>query len=94
MEIQQNKRAYHNRAIFLMILFRFSRIKVFNRMGNNSYVDQQTLPAPMFARYIRFHPISQHSWNTLRVEVYELQGIYSFIFTLLNIINVNLKAVG
>lgn len=49
-------------------------------MGNNSYVDQQTLPAPMSARYIRFHPISQHSWNTLRVEVYE--GIYSFIFTL------------
>ena len=61
-------------------------------MGNNSYVDRQTLPAPMSARYIRFHPISQHSWNTLRVEVYE--GIYSFIFTLLNIINVNLKAVG
>ncbi|XP_067035066.1 uncharacterized protein [Acropora muricata] len=44
---------------------------VFTRLGNNSYVDQQTLPAPMSARYIRFHPISQHSWNTLRVEVYE-----------------------
>ncbi|XP_044166885.1 uncharacterized protein LOC114952391 isoform X3 [Acropora millepora] len=45
---------------------------VFTRLGNNSYVDQQTLPAPMSARYIRFHPISQHSWNTLRVEVYEV----------------------
>ncbi|XP_067057395.1 uncharacterized protein [Acropora muricata] len=45
---------------------------VFTRMGNNSYVDRQTLPAPMSARYIRFHPISQHSWNTLRVEVYEV----------------------
>ncbi|KAK2546827.1 Coagulation factor VIII, partial [Acropora cervicornis] len=44
---------------------------VFTRMGNNSYVDRQTLPAPISARYIRFHPISQHSWNTLRVEVYE-----------------------
>ena len=61
-------------------------------MGNNSYVDRQTLPASMSARYIRFHPISQHNWNTLRVEVYE--GINSFIFILLNIINVNLKAVG
>jgi len=44
---------------------------VFTRMGNNFYVDRQTLPAPMSARYIRFHPISQHNWNTLRVEVYE-----------------------
>ena len=75
-----------------MILYRFSQIKVFTRLGNNSYVDQQTLPAPMSARYIRFHPISQHSWNTLRVEVYE--GIYSFIFTLLNISNVNFNAGG
>ncbi|XP_044168465.1 contactin-associated protein-like 2 [Acropora millepora] len=44
---------------------------VFTRMGNNFYVDRQTLPAPISARYIRFHPISQHIWNTLRVEVYE-----------------------
>ncbi|XP_029182218.2 contactin-associated protein-like 5 [Acropora millepora] len=44
---------------------------VFTRMGNSSYVDRQTLPMPMSASYIRFHPISQHSWNTLRVEVYE-----------------------
>ncbi|XP_068670713.1 lactadherin-like isoform X2 [Montipora foliosa] len=44
---------------------------IFTRQGDNNYIDQETLPVTVFARYIRFHPISQHAWNTLRVEVYE-----------------------
>ncbi|XP_068738040.1 uncharacterized protein, partial [Montipora capricornis] len=32
---------------------------------------RKRLPVTVFARYIRFHPISQLSWNALRVEVYE-----------------------
>ncbi|XP_068689627.1 lactadherin-like, partial [Montipora foliosa] len=44
---------------------------IFTRQGDHNYIDQETLPVTVFARYIRFHPISQHAWNTLRVEVYE-----------------------
>ncbi|XP_068681245.1 adhesion G protein-coupled receptor L4-like isoform X1 [Montipora foliosa] len=44
---------------------------IFTRLGDDSYIDQKTLPVTVFARYIRFHPISQHYWNALRVEVYE-----------------------
>ncbi|XP_068748139.1 uncharacterized protein [Montipora capricornis] len=44
---------------------------IFTRQGGSNYIDQKTLPVTVFARYIRFHPISQLSWNVLRVEVYE-----------------------
>ncbi|XP_068748140.1 lactadherin-like [Montipora capricornis] len=44
---------------------------IFTRLGDYSYIDQKTLPVTVFARYIRFHPISQHYLNALRVEVYE-----------------------
>ena len=55
----------------LSLFFPLSLMKVFTRMGNNYYVDQQTLPVPMSARFIRFHPITQKYWNNFRVEVYE-----------------------
>ena len=45
--------------------------KVFTRQGDNYFTDQKTLPVTVSARYIRFHPMTQESWNTLRVEVYE-----------------------
>ena len=45
--------------------------KVFTRQGDNYFTDQKTLPVTVSARYIRFHPMTQEYWNTLRVEVYE-----------------------
>ena len=55
---------------------------MFTRLGNNSYIDQQTLPTPITGRYIRFHPITQKYWNNFRVEVYE--GIFFFISLSIN----------
>ena len=46
-------------------------IKVFTRLTDGITTDQQTLPGTVSARYIRFHPITQYEWNTLRVEVYK-----------------------
>ncbi|KAL9956906.1 hypothetical protein ACROYT_G038461 [Oculina patagonica] len=52
--------------------------------GNNEEVEflrsgrstnQQRLPVPLVARYIRFHPTKQENWNYLRVEVYGTQTI-------------------
>ncbi|XP_068704778.1 uncharacterized protein, partial [Montipora foliosa] len=58
---------------------------IFTRQGDSNYIDQETLPVTVFARYryIRFHPISQHAWNTLRVEVYEGNASLSPCSTLL-----------
>ncbi|XP_068689194.1 lactadherin-like [Montipora foliosa] len=53
------------------------------RQGDSNYIDQEMLPVTVFARYIRFHPISQHAWNTLRVEVYEGNASLSPCSTLL-----------
>jgi len=44
--------------------------EMFHRNGGASNVDQHSLPVPVFARYIRFYPVTQHEWNCLRVEVY------------------------
>ncbi|XP_068679872.1 adhesion G protein-coupled receptor L4-like isoform X2 [Montipora foliosa] len=44
---------------------------IYTRQGGANYIDQKTLPVTVFARYIRFHPISQYYWNALKVEVYE-----------------------
>ena len=55
---------------------------MFTRLGNNSYIDQQTLPTPITGRYIQFHPITQEYWNNFRVEVYE--GIFFFISLSIN----------
>ncbi|XP_068752631.1 lactadherin-like isoform X2 [Montipora capricornis] len=58
---------------------------IFTRQGDSNYIDQETLPVTVFARYryIRFPPISQHAWNTLRVEVYEGNASLSPCSTLL-----------
>ncbi|KAL9980070.1 hypothetical protein ACROYT_G008611 [Oculina patagonica] len=42
----------------------------FHRQGDSNTVDQHKLPVPVSARYFRFHPTKQHSWNCLRVELY------------------------
>ncbi|KAL9982451.1 hypothetical protein ACROYT_G004494 [Oculina patagonica] len=42
----------------------------FHRKGDSHTVDQHKLPVPVSARYFRFHPIKQHNWNCLRVELY------------------------
>ncbi|KAK2555530.1 ZP domain-containing protein, partial [Acropora cervicornis] len=70
-ETVEKKKILHIKWLRELLFLVNCHMGVFTRMGNNFYVDRQTLPAPMSARYIRFHPISQHSWNTLRVEVYE-----------------------
>ena len=44
--------------------------KVFTRTGNSSVTDYHELPVPVSAKFIKFHPISQHIWNCLRVEIY------------------------
>ncbi|KAL9973277.1 hypothetical protein ACROYT_G019707 [Oculina patagonica] len=42
----------------------------FHRQGDSNTVDQHKLPVPVYARYFRFHPTKQHTWNCLRVELY------------------------
>lgn len=44
--------------------------KVFTRFGNSSITDYHQLPVPVSAKFIAFHPTSQHIWNCLRVEIY------------------------
>ena len=48
--------------------------KEFLRKGSISTVDHHKLPFPVSARSIRFHPVEQHVWNCLRVEVYGIDG--------------------
>lgn len=54
-------------------------IKEFNRQGGDQAVDRHTLFVPVPARYIRFHPTKQYSWNCMRAEVYASEFVFIFI---------------
>ncbi|XP_078380198.1 lactadherin-like [Oculina patagonica] len=45
----------------------------FLRSGRS--INQQRLPVPLVARYIRFHPTKQENWNCLSVEVFGTETI-------------------
>ena len=49
-------------------------LKEFRRSGDSYTIDRHKLDAPVSARYFRFNPTQRHSWNCLRVEIYETSG--------------------
>ena len=56
------------------VTFNALLLQEFHRSGGSRIVVQHTLPLVVFTRFIRFHPIKQHKWNCLRVEVYSSKG--------------------
>ena len=42
--------------------------------GDGNTVEHHELQTITTAKFIRFHPVTQHTWNCLRVEVYKTAG--------------------
>ncbi|XP_015748020.1 PREDICTED: EGF-like repeat and discoidin I-like domain-containing protein 3, partial [Acropora digitifera] len=51
--------------------FQTLNVGIFHKKGDSETVDQHTLPMPLEARYVRFHPVRQVTWNCMRVEAYK-----------------------
>lgn len=56
------------------VLFYFFT-QIFHKKGDSETVDQHTLPMPLEARYVRFHPVRQVTWNCMRVEAYKSKSL-------------------
>ena len=67
---------------FCFVLFSFKTFQTNQTQVSGEVVFRQTLPVPLPAQYIRFHPTNQIDWNCMRVEVYASKFLNSFIHKL------------